>query len=93
VQMRGELNYDDEESRRYVLLSPSTAIDYEFSQHVSGFVEGVGQWNALRNRWQAALNLGPQLHITDNLILDGGAHLALTRETDREYFLGLSFRH
>jgi hypothetical protein len=92
VQVESDLNYDSEESERFVRLTPSTAIDYEFSQKFSGFVEAVGQWDTRQAAWQASVNLGPQAHISDNVILDGGVHLALTREIDREYFLGLSFR-
>ncbi|GAA3923887.1 transporter [Hymenobacter algoricola] len=93
IQLRSELNYDDAASRRFVLLGPSTAIDYEFSPFWSAFAEVAGQWDVRQTAWQASVNVGPQLHLSNNLILDGGAHLALTPATDHEYFLGFSFRH
>ncbi|QDA60642.1 transporter [Hymenobacter jejuensis] len=92
VQLENDLRYDSEAGERFVRVSPSSAIDYEFSKKFSSFVEIVGQWDTRQSSWQASVNLGPQFNISDNVILDGGAHLALTREIDREYFLGLSFR-
>ncbi|SHJ71105.1 Putative MetA-pathway of phenol degradation [Hymenobacter daecheongensis DSM 21074] len=92
VQVLSNLNYDGEQGHRFLLLAPSTAIDYEFSPKISAFAELASFWDTRQQAWQASFNLGPQLHIGDNVILDGGTHLALTRDTDQEYFLGLSFR-
>ncbi|TGE21810.1 transporter [Hymenobacter aquaticus] len=91
-QLRGDYDYDLDNEQRYVLLAPSTAIDYEFSKFLSAFAEVVGQCNTRQSDWQASFNVGPQLHLSDNLILDFGTHLALTKDTDHEYFLGVSFR-
>ncbi|UOQ53447.1 transporter [Hymenobacter cellulosivorans] len=91
-QLRSDLDYDRDEQQRYVMLAPSTAVDVEFSEFLSAFAEVVGIWNTRQNAWQANFNVGPQLHLSDNLIVDFGTHLALTKETDHEYFLGVSFR-
>jgi hypothetical protein len=91
-QVRGDWDYDTDAEERYVLLAPSTAIDYEFSTFLSAFAEVSGMWNTRQAAWQASFNLGPQLHLSDNLIVDFGAHLALTKNTEQEYFVGMSFR-
>jgi len=33
------------------------------------------------------------MSFNDNVQLDFGTHQPITRSTDREYFLGISFRH
>ncbi|MCB2376308.1 transporter [Hymenobacter sp. BT635] len=91
-QLRSDLDYDQDATQRYLMLAPSTAVDYEFSEFLSAFGEVVGIWNTRQNAWQANLNVGPQLHLSDNLIVDFGTHLALTKDSDHEYFLGVSFR-
>lgn len=92
VQLESDLNYDREEHTRYVQLMPSVAIDHEFTQLFSFLVEGVTQWNAQRSGWRSSLNLAPIFTLNDNLQVDLGAHLALNRQTDREFFVGFTFR-
>ncbi|GAA4014302.1 hypothetical protein GCM10022408_29370 [Hymenobacter fastidiosus] len=91
LQLRSDL-LAEPDGRHFLMLTPSTAIDYEFSPFLSTFAELAGQWDVRQAAWQASLNLGPQLHFGDNLILDCGTHLALTKEASQEYFLGFSFR-
>ncbi|WP_167852165.1 transporter [Hymenobacter elongatus] len=92
LQLRSDLSYDGDLRQRFLMLAPSTAIDYEFSAFLSAFAEVVGIWDTRQAAWQASFNVGPQLHLSDNVIVDFGTHLALTTEIDQEYFLGFSFR-
>ncbi|MET4105497.1 transporter [Hymenobacter sp. UYP22] len=92
LQVEGDMNFDYETRQHYAQVLPSVALDHEFSDVFSFLVEGVGQWDALRRRWGASINVAPIFTLTDNLQLDLGTHLALNRRTDREFFLGLTFR-
>lgn len=92
-QLRSDLEYDRDEEQRYLMLAPSTAVDVEFSKFLSAFAEVVGRWDTRQSAWLASFNVGPQLHLSDNLIVDFGTHLALTKESEHEYFLGFSLRH
>ena len=92
VQVEGDMNFDYETRQHYAQVLPSVALDHEFSEVFSFLVEGVGQWDALHRRWGASVNVAPIFTLNENLQLDLGTHLALNRRTDREFFLGLTFR-
>lgn len=82
-----------EQGEHYLQLTPTLTTDYEFTKLLEGFVELVGYWDVRQASWRSSLNVGPQFDIGDNVQLDFGAHLPVTHGVDREYFLGLSFRH
>jgi hypothetical protein len=92
VQVESDVNYDREESNHYVRVMPSIAVDHEFNDVFGFLVEGVTQWDAQHSGWRSSVNLAPIITLNDNLQLDFGAHLALNKETDREFFVGFTFR-
>ena len=92
AQAEADLNYDRKEAQRYWRLAPSAAVEYEFTKKLSLLVEGVSQWQTLDHQWQSSLNVAPILSLTDNFQVDFGAHLALDRRIDHEYFLGFTLR-
>ncbi|WP_165903947.1 hypothetical protein [Hymenobacter gummosus] len=53
-------------------------------------VEVAGTW--VPAPWSATLNGRPIWRVSDNLQLDLGFNLALTRTTETSYLLGRSFR-
>jgi hypothetical protein len=85
--------YDRELAQHYFQLTPTLTTDYEFTKHLEAFVELVGYWDVRQSSWRSSINLGPQIDISDNVQLDFGTHLPITHSVDREYFLGISFRH
>jgi hypothetical protein len=91
-QLESDLNYDREQRRHYVQVMPSLAVDHEFTDVFSFLVEGVTQWDAEHSRWRSSINIAPIFTVNENLQFDVGTHLALSRETDRQFFLGFSFR-
>lgn len=92
VQVESDLNYDRDQGKHYLRMMPSVAIDHEFTDTFGFLVEGVTQWDAEHRGWRSSLNLAPIFTLTDNLQVDLGTHLALNRETDREFFFGFTFR-
>jgi hypothetical protein len=68
------------------------ALEHDFNDVFSFMVEGVSRWDALDHRWLSSVNVAPIFNVTENLQLDFGAHFALNRETDREFFVGFTFR-
>jgi len=91
-QVQTEWNYDRETASHFLLLTPTATIDREFCPWLEGFAELVGAWDTRQASWRASVNLGPQFDVSDNLQFDLGTHLALNKQTDREYFVGFSFR-
>ncbi|GAB2771456.1 hypothetical protein HNQ93_000628 [Hymenobacter luteus] len=92
LQVQGDLNYDREQGKHYARVMPSIALDHEFTDVFSFLVEGVTQWDAQRRGWRSSLNLAPIFTLNENLQVDFGTHLALSKETDREFFVGFTFR-
>ncbi|HLK98089.1 MAG TPA: transporter [Hymenobacter sp.] len=92
LQLESDLNYDRDLSRHYVQIMPSLAIDHEFTDVFSFLVEGVMQWDAEHTGWRSSINIAPIFTVNENLQFDFGTHLSLSRETDRQFFLGFSFR-
>ncbi|MBX0291321.1 transporter [Hymenobacter sp. HSC-4F20] len=92
LQIESDLNYDREEGKHYARVMPSIALDHEFNEVFSFLVEGVTQWDAQHSGWRSSLNLAPIFTLNPNLQVDFGAHLALSKETDREFFVGFTFR-
>ncbi|GGE98367.1 transporter [Hymenobacter cavernae] len=91
-QVAGVWSYDRETTSHFMLLTPTFTIDREFTKWLEGFAEIVGYWDMRQSAWRSSINLGPQFDIGDNLQLDFGTHLPLNHQTDREYFIGFSFR-
>ncbi|WP_185816773.1 transporter [Hymenobacter metallilatus] len=92
VQVESDLNYDRETGRLYVQVMPSIALDHEFNEVFSFLVEGVTRWDAQQSGWRTSVNVAPIFTVNPNLQFDFGAHLALNKETDREFFVGFTFR-
>jgi hypothetical protein len=91
-QLESDLDYDREEARHYVQVLPSVALDHQFSEAFSFLVEGVARWDDQHAGWRSSVNLAPILNVTDNFQVDLGTHLALSKETDREFFVGFTYR-
>lgn len=92
AQVEAELDYDREASRRYVMMVPSLAFEYDLAKHFGLLAEGVAQWNTEQRRWQSSVNIAPLIKVNSNFQLDFGTHLALNRLSDHEYFVGLTLR-
>ncbi|SNC75801.1 Putative MetA-pathway of phenol degradation [Hymenobacter gelipurpurascens] len=92
VQIESDVNYDREQDNHYMRVMPSVALDHEFSDVFSFLVEGVTQWDAEHSGWRSSVNIAPIFSVNDNLQFDFGTHLALSRESDREFFVGVTFR-
>jgi len=92
-QVAANYFFDRELHQHYLQLTPTLTTDYQFNNLVQAFVELVGYWDVRQASWRSSINVGPQLDISDNVQLDFGAHLPVTHSVDREYFLGISFRH
>ncbi|OON70503.1 transporter [Hymenobacter sp. CRA2] len=92
AQLEGKLNYDRESSSHYLGVVPSAALEHDFNDTFSLMVEGVTRWDAQHWGWRSSVNVAPIINVTDNLQFDLGAHLALNRETDREFFVGFTYR-
>ncbi|WP_460613750.1 transporter [Hymenobacter seoulensis] len=92
LQIESDLNYDREQGKHYVRMMPSVALDHEFNDVFSFLVEGVTQWDAQSRNWRSSLNFAPIFSLNENLQVDLGAHLALNRESDREFFIGFTYR-
>lgn len=92
LQVESDLEYDRETGQHYVQVMPSIALDHEFSNVFSFLVEGVSRWDALHSGWRSSVNLAPIFTVSENLQFDLGAHFALNKEADREFFVGFTFR-
>jgi len=92
AQLQTDLNYDREQARRYLRMVPSVALEYDFTEKLGFVTEAVAMWNTEQRRWLASTNIAPIFKLTPNLQLDLGAHLALNRLSDHEYFVGFTFR-
>ncbi|MFD2787663.1 transporter [Hymenobacter rubripertinctus] len=86
------LNFDRDASQHYLQTAPSINLDHSFAPWLTGFVEAVAQHDFRTKRWEEALNVGPIFFVGKNIQLDFGRHFALTREADREYFVGFVIR-
>jgi hypothetical protein len=91
-QVEADVDYDRETGSRYLGVVPSVALEHDFTDKFSFLVEGVTRWDKQHSGWRSSVNLAPIINVTDNLQFDFGAHLALNRETDREFFFGFTFR-
>lgn len=92
IQLEADLNYEREIGHHYIRMMPSIALDHEFTDVFSFLVEGVTQWDAEHSGWRSSVNLAPIFTVTENLQFDLGTHLALNHDTDREFFVGVTFR-
>ncbi|WBO84632.1 transporter [Hymenobacter yonginensis] len=92
AQWETSLSYDRDAEEHFLDLAPSLTFDYGFTPWLAAFVEGTSRHDVRTNRWESALNLGPVFHVSRNIQLDFGRHMALTSGADREYFAGLVIR-
>ena len=92
AQWETSLNFDREAHHHFLDLAPSLTFDYGFTPWLAAFIEGTSRHDVRTSSWQSALNLGPVFHVSRNVQLDFGRHLALSRNADREYFAGLVLR-
>lgn len=86
------LNFDRDETQHYLQTSPSVNLDHAFRPWLTGFVELVAQHDFRARRWDESINMGPIFMVGKNLQFDFGRHFALTRQADREYFVGFVVR-
>lgn len=91
-QIATQVYWDRNTQTRFLQLTPTFTTDYQFTKLIQAFVELVGYDDVRLNDWHSSINTGVQLDVSENVQLDFGTHLPITRSTDREYFLGLSFR-
>jgi hypothetical protein len=92
TQLQATLNRDSEVKEHYLELAPTLTVGHDLYKTLGGFVELATAWDTRNPGWTATLNGGPTLRLGDNLQLDTGINLALTKDTQTTYFLGLSFR-
>ncbi len=92
AQLPLSLSFDRDEAQHYLQTAPSINLDHSFAPWLTGFVEAVAQHDFRTKRWEEALNVGPIFFVGKNIQLDFGRHFALTREADREYFVGFVIR-
>ncbi|MBT9394954.1 transporter [Hymenobacter sp. NST-14] len=92
AQLPLRLGFDRDASRHYLATSPSINLDHTLRPWLMVFVEAVAERDFRSRRWEEALNVGPVFFVGKNLQFDFGRHFALTRNADREYFVGLVVR-
>ncbi|MBC6611885.1 transporter [Hymenobacter sp. BT507] len=92
AQLPARLVFDRDAGRHYVETAPSINLDHSFKPWLTGFVELVATHDFRTARWEEAVNVGPVFFVGKNIQFDFGRHFALTREADREYFVGFVVR-
>ena len=92
AQLAFEVNYDREQDRRHLKMTPSVALEYDFTRKPGPITEAVAQWNTQQRRWQTTVNVAPIIKVNDNLRLDFGTYLVLKCLSDRKYFVGFTIR-
>ncbi|MBT2556317.1 transporter [Hymenobacter sp. ISL-91] len=88
AQLPLSLNFDRDETQHYLQTSPSLNLDHAFRPWLMGFAELVAQHDFRARRWDEALNAGAVFSVGKNMQFDIGRQFALTRQADREYFVG-----
>ncbi|WP_019946266.1 transporter [Hymenobacter aerophilus] len=92
AQLPLRLNFDRDESQHYLQTAPSINLDHAFRPWLTGFVELVAQHDFRSRSWQQAINVGPTFAVGKNIQFDIGRQFALSRQADREYFVGFVVR-
>ena len=92
AQLPARLNFDRDAGQHYLETAPSINLDHSFAPWLTGFVEAVAVHDFRTSRWEEAVNLGPVFFVGKNIQFDFGRHFALTREANREYFVGFVVR-
>ena len=92
AQLEGDRNYDPETSRHYFQLVPAITAEHSFTNTIGAYGEVLGRWNARENSWQAIVNFGPKFQLSKNAQLDMGTILPFTRDTEREFFVGITIK-
>ena len=92
AQLASEVNYDREQDRRHLKMTPPVALEYDFTRKPGPITEAVAQWNTQQRRWQTTVNVAPIIKVNNNLRLDFGTYPALNRLSDREYFVCFTVR-
>ncbi|WP_400192338.1 transporter [Hymenobacter sp. B81] len=92
VQLQGDLEHDRDARRHYLALQPAATINHDFNSVLGSYAELMSHWDSRNGRWRNLLNIGPELTLSENVQLDMGAGLPLNSRTDREFFLGFTYR-
>lgn len=92
AQLPLQLSFDRDAARHYLQTSPSLNLDHSFRPWLTGFVEFVARHDFRARRWDEAVNVGPIFFVGKNLQFDFGRHFTLTRQAEREYFVGFVIR-
>jgi hypothetical protein len=92
TQLQATLYRDSEAAEHFLELAPTLTVGHDLYKTLGGFVEIASAWDTRGAGWSATLNGGPVLRLGENLQLDTGINLALTKNTPTTYFLGFSFR-
>ena len=92
AQLASKVNYDREQDRRHLKMTPPVALEYDFTRKPGLITEAVAWWNTQQRRWQTTVNVAPIIKVNDNLRLDFGTYLVLKCLSDRKYFVGFTIR-
>lgn len=91
AQAASLLSYDREKEKHYVELAPSFALDHGFNDWLAVFAEFSTRLDLDTKQWNSAINVGPIFHVSERVQLDFGRRFAVSRFSDREYYVGLVF--
>lgn len=74
-------------------LLQSITLARNFGEKWNGFIESYYTYFASEKLFNASFNGGVSYAFSSNLKIDAGFNYAITKNTDKVYFLGLSFRY
>ncbi|GAA4377772.1 hypothetical protein GCM10023186_13260 [Hymenobacter koreensis] len=92
MQVQGDIENDRETNSHYFALQPAATINHDFTKFLGSYAEVMSHWNAHTGRWRHLLNLGPEFTLSENVQFDMGAGIPLNAQTDREFFIGFTYR-
>jgi hypothetical protein len=92
TQFQATINRDSEAKTHFLELAPTLTVGHDLYKTLGGFIEIATAWDTRATAWAATINGGPTLRLGNNVQLDTGINLALTKNTATTYFLGFSFR-
>ena len=74
-------------------ISQSAVLGMAFTKRTEMFVESYYNYDFEKKKIDVSFNTGPSYELTENLKIDAGVNLGLTKNTDKVYFIGFSFRY
>lgn len=77
----------------YGSLLQSVVIGKELTKKIEFFAESFYTYNLQEKIMQFSMNAGTSYVINDNFKIDAGFNLGMTKNTDKVYFIGFSFRY